>query len=375
MKTGIVTIYDVSNYGSVLQAYATQKLLEEMGLDSVFIDYDRRNKWYTEKSHRFQDSFIRRFVRKLGLKAAHRKAIKLEQFKSKYFNKSRKYKDLDDLCKEDWSEYGAFVVGSDQVWNPRYLCGDSVFMLSFAPDEAKKLSIASSFASARIPEQYLKKYTRFLSRFDAISVREANGVNIIKEQLNLPVDARQLLDPTLLLSDKQWLASLPATKQSNGKYILLYILAYAFEPRPYIYEVSRYYKQLTGYDVIALSGYDKMAPTDLHISNRGDANVPEFVNLFANAELVITSSFHGTAFAANFGKPLISVIPEGGDDRQMSLLKSLGMKNCAVSIGKPLAETNPYYDVSKEQGLLNEIRQENINWIKQQFSTSHCSNE
>ncbi len=364
MKTGVVTIYDVPNYGSVLQAYATQQILAAIGCEPVFIEYDRSNKWYVEHAHIKESSSLRKIVRKLGLMPDHRKVLRLEAFKKKYFKKSRVFKDLDDLRSEKWADFEAFVVGSDQVWNPRYLAGDSVFMLSFAPDRVKKISIASSFASSELPDEYVAKYRNYLSRFDAISVREANGVKIVKDQLKLPVEPRLLLDPTLLLSASQWNECLRGKQKPKRKYILVYMLSYAFEPRPYIYDVIRHFKNETGFEVLALDGYSKSAPKDLRMQDKCDTGIPGFISLFANAELVITSSFHGTAFAVNYCRPVVSIMPQGGDDRQLSLLKTLDVPHCAVRIGTPVEGLNPYYDAAQVKQRLQDIREENINWIR-----------
>jgi len=85
---------------------------------------------------------------------------------------------------------------------------------------------------------------------------------------------------------------------------------------------------------------------------------------FANADLVITSSFHGTAFALNCGRPLISVIPnDSGDDRQSSLLKSVGANKSIVRIKTNLETINPHYDVEKMSNKLDEFRREALRWI------------
>ena len=86
--------------------------------------------------------------------------------------------------------------------------------------------------------------------------------------------------------------------------------------------------------------------------------------MFANASLVVTSSFHGTAFAVNFGKPLISIVPDGdSDDRQSTLLKALQLNNCIVNVGDDIKELSPYYNVDKEQETLSKIRKESLDWI------------
>ncbi len=364
MKAGIVTIYDVPNFGSVLQAYATKQVLTSLGYTPIFIEYNRHNKWRIDHGGAPKSPWYRSFIRKLGLKADHRKAIKLEDFKKQHFKRTRIFNDLDDLNSQDWSDYAVFVVGSDQVWNTNYLKGDSFFLLSFIPEYIKKISIASSFAIKHLPLHYEKKFKKYLSQFRAISVREINGQKIIKEQLELDVDVKLMLDPTLLLSSQEWTSLLPFTLKYNEPYILFYMWAYAFEPRPYIYEVTKYYQEKLQCKVIALEGCYPTCPSTLKMENHSDSNIPKFLQLFSNASLVITSSFHGTAFAVNYGRPLISIIPEGGDDRQTSLLENLGIPQCAVRIGTDLESINPYYNSEQEQHRLNELRENSILWIK-----------
>lgn len=138
---------------------------------------------------------------------------------------------------------------------------------------------------------------------------------------------------------------------------------YAFEPRPYIYEVTKHFQKKLGCKVIALEGCYSTCPTDLKMENRVDSAIPEFLSLFANAELVITSSFHGTAFSLNYGRPLISIVPENGDDRQSSLTNNLDVSQCAVKVGAPINLINPYYDNKEEQRKLELIREDSLLWI------------
>lgn len=89
------------------------------------------------------------------------------------------------------------------------------------------------------------------------------------------------------------------------------------------------------------------------------------ISLFANASLVVTSSFHGTAFALNFGVPLVSVVPDNvGDDRQTSLLKACGAENCIAKIDSEIETIQPQYDITVVKDKLENLRQDSINWIK-----------
>lgn len=364
-KIGLITIYHVPNYGSVLQTYATQILLEKMGFECHIINYKYPNEWH--KPHSSPKSRIKsRIGLLLGIKSGHRKANKLTDFKKKHFKFTEQYKNLDELKNADWSSYDYFVVGSDQVWNSRFTQGDSAFLLSFIPDDKRRISIASSFASKNIPDKYRDKYKKYLRKFNAISVREKNGVEIVSKELQLDCKPEVILDPTLLLSKEDWMNIVPRSKfKKKKKYVLLYMLTYAFEPRPYIFEVLKHMQEEEGYEIIALEGYTPAKKANgVVMIDKTDSSIIEFIDLFANADIVVTSSFHGTAFAANFGIPLISIVPKGNcDDRQSSFLRSIGLNNCITNIETPIKSINYTYDVTKSKEELNRQRMKSLNWI------------
>ena len=366
-KIGLITIYHVPNFGSVLQTYATQILLEKLGYECNIINYKYPNKWHHMQGTPKQS--FKAFIGHLfGIKPAHRKANKLKEFKKEHFKFTRLYKDLDELKNADWSYYDMFVVGSDQVWKSQFTRGDSAFMLSFIPEEKPRISIASSFASKNISDAFKDKYRKYLSKFNAISVREKNGISIIKDELKIECTPEVLLDPTLLLSKEEWLESIPrSTFKKKKKYILLYMLTYAFEPRPYIFDILKHMQQQDDYDILALEGYTpKEDANGLEMIDKTDSSIPEFIDMFANADIVVTSSFHGTAFAINFGIPLISVVPNGDeDDRQTTLLKNVGLGSCIAAHKKPIEEIRQNYNVCKLQDKLSDLREASIKWIKE----------
>lgn len=361
MIVGLITIYQVPNYGSVLQAYATQFLFEGLGTECRIINYKYPNEWHWNQGggrpHNWRN-LIRRYI------PSKRTRI-FNQFRKNYFNFTELYCDLDELKASDWSGYDRFVVGSDQVWNSRFVLGDSAFMLSFIPDDKPRFSLASSFAMDTLPERYRKKYYAELSKFTALSVRESSGVNIIKNELGINKAVETILDPTLLLSKDVWFK---AVRRSSFKkkrpYIVLYMLTYAFEPRPYIYNVIRHFQKKMDCDILALEGYTNLQNSNLRMIDVSKSTIEEFIDIFANADLVITSSFHGTAFALNFGIPLVSIIPNDfADNRQKSLLSKMGCEQCAVVIGTALDQINPQYDIKEEQHRLDQLRENCILWI------------
>lgn len=365
MKIGVITIFAVPNYGSVLQTYATQLVLENEGCECRIINYKHPNKWHhAQGTPRLK--LLSVIAQSLCVLKRHRIIKHLRRFRKQHLKFTRSFNSLDALRAADWSGYDAIAVGSDQVWNARFQHGDSAFMLSWVPDGVHRIAIASSFASKEVPDALARKYHKYLSRFDALSVREKNGIDIIKGQLGLEIEPAVLLDPTLLISKEQWLAKIPRSHFSHKHpYMLVYMLNYAFEPRPYIYDVVRHFKREKNLDVILISEHVDAEIADLAPLHRNDASVEEFIDIFANAALVITSSFHGTAFAVNLGRPLVTVIPPNStDDRMSTLLRDVHLEQCITPIGKPIAEIAPDYDTSAASTRLQTLREQSLNWLR-----------
>lgn len=361
MKIGLVTIYHVPNYGSVLQTYATQKVLEQMGHECVVIQYNYRNDAFFAKQGLKRNKFKEWQLDNIPFL----KSCKLNRFRKKHLNFSQKFETYSELEEYDWTSFDCFIVGSDQVWNTKFLLGDPAFLLKFAPDDKPRISLSSSFAMDSLHEDYRELFNLELQRFKALSVRESNGVDIIKKCLGVEKDVLVTLDPTLLLSKEDWLKYIPCSvMQKKRPYILLYMWTYAFEPRPYILRVVEYFQKKMSADVRVLEGHRELKDLQCPFIDENKAGVGRFIELFANADLVITSSFHGTAFAANFGIPLISIVPNGkSDDRQSSLLKKLALEKCIVHIGDDLSIINPRYDTDSIKKCLTDFRNSNINWL------------
>lgn len=362
MKIGLMTIYHVPNYGSVLQTFATQTILERLGHECVVIRYNYRNDSFFKKMGCKRNKFKEWQLNNIPFL----KSAKIEKFRKKMLNFTEPFEEYQELKNKDWSSYDAFVVGSDQVWKTKFVFGDPAFLLEFAPSDKRRISIASSFAMDTMPFEYRQSFKNELSKFYALSVREVNGVYIINKDLGIDYPVKVLLDPTLLLSKQDWLEAIPRSSfKKKRPYILLYQKTYAFNPRPYIFRVIEHFKGALNADVVVLEGHRELEGLQTDFIDRNRSSVSEFIDLFANADLVITSSFHGTAFALNFGIPLVSIVPDNdGDDRQSTLLKHLNLNNCIVHVDDTITSINPYYNAEDIHANLDDLRNDNIAWIK-----------
>lgn len=361
----LVTIFKVPNYGSILQAYATQQIVERMGFECKVLNYDHIYSAWSVAHGIKRRSLKNKIGRLIGLNPHHRKEKKLDKFASKYLHLTRPYYSIEEIEKEENGRYDKYIVGSDQVWNTRFTNCDPVFLLEFVKDkDCDCIAISSSFASKTVDAKYMEKFRKGLSKFKQISVREQNGIEILKA-LGIS-NASLTLDPTLLLSAKEWNKLIVKKRILPEKYILLYMWCYAFEPRPLIFDVLRQYQKELNCPIIALEGYAECkGQTDLNIIDATDSSISDFLQLFANASLVVTSSFHGTAFALNYGRPLISITPGGDDDRQCTLLQGLALEQCNNPIGRGEINVTPFYDSIEEQQRLSFLRENSINLMIQ----------
>jgi polysaccharide pyruvyl transferase WcaK-like protein len=330
-KIGIITMHRVLNYGSALQAYSLQHAVQQLGGACELIDYYYPNKNKAKKRKKIGLYAIAQLYYKY-FELAKKKLF--NTFYTHYYSLSKiSYMDKDALF-ECPPEYDIYITGSDQVWNVYNLKEDTSFLLSFAPIEAKKISYAASFSIQSMPDQYKTVYKQYLSGYDSITVREEGGRQIVKSLTG--IEAEVFLDPIFLLNDKEWNSLIILSKlQVKEPYILVYVLAYAYNPYPDVTKLIKRIKRQNKMHIVLLSISNRQAVTIgcNNVTNLHDAVSPiDFLKLFKNASFIITTSFHGVCFSLNFSKSFLVVLDDdpAEDDRIYSLLTLMGAENRAI---------------------------------------------
>ena len=368
MKTiGIITIHKIYNYGSAFQAFALQQVCEEMGFKVDIIDYNFPNKFHVDNKYKTQGDTLPnepKWIKILFAKALVRQHRGIDDFVKKYQQLSSKSYSSPDELKKSAPIYDIYITGSDQLWNPRFCNGDPAFMLHFAPDSAHKISYAASIGANAIPEELNPRYKELLSRYAHIAVRENSGRRVIKDVIGK--EAEVVLDPTLLLNRNEWNQIAAPNRQFKKKYILCYYLNYTFNSFPYVDQLADYMQKQTGYEIVRVSRPPHKLFTP-HTHYRVGATPEEFLALVRDAEMILTTSFHGTAFAVNYGKPVFTVVKDrnASDSRQMSLMDNLGLKKQILSIADAFPKKERFfYNVEEEQKRLEVLRQQSLNYLK-----------
>lgn len=371
MKIGIITIHRIYNYGSVLQTFAIQHFLQMRGHNCEIIDYLFPNNYHRRPHNESHNPInIRERIKRLFLKGMFAIPLKLQhrrtdRFVERYLNLSAKQYAAPSAFSSEDPQYDVYISGSDQIWNPRFCHGDPSFFLMFAPQNKLKIAYASSFGVTSLPAEYMDMYRKYLNTYDAIGVREESSLHIVHELLQKPVPAQYVLDPTFLLTAEEWTKILPAKRIISDKYILCYFLNYSFEAFPYIEKLAQHISSMTGYKIIRV-GRPPINMRNPHTKFIVAASPEQFASLIKHAALVLTTSFHGTAWSALFHVPLFSVVESkmASDVRQIDLLKQLGMEDRILGLNDPYptAEQLPF-DYTAASERLQELRKSSIDFL------------
>ena len=303
-KIGLCLAFSGQNYGMLLQAFATQQIVEKLGYDTEIIDYTRTSgkhvrftPWllvYNIKKNKKKKA--RKKIAKPVLDAVHKENAEQRKrasdlFRKEYLHDVAEVKGIEAL-EERALDYDGVLVGSDQQWLPD-VAFSNFRTLRFVPDKINKISYATSLGVSEYPLYVRSSARQFLKRIDHISVREEQGKKIIN---GLGIDNVEVVaDPTYLFTKEQWLELIPDRKVVDGPYVLCYFLGKADEEKAAIKRLA----EKRGVKVVSIMSDEAVTDSDEKYADvvvKGEG--PEtFINLIRHAETVYTDSFHGLAFS------------------------------------------------------------------------------
>lgn len=380
---GLVTCYFHHNYGSMLQAYATEMIMQQMGLPyqtiacKAPINYMKENKLlYIIKKLLIADWKMR--LGKMKIERAKKdypefarnwdiRNKAFDNFSDTFFHVSPYCKNREELTKMA-ENYSAFLVGSDQLWRT-----DSVehgyYTLEWVPDNIRKIAYSTSIGVKEVPWFQVNKNKRFMNRFDYMALREQSACDLVYKLTGRKVPV--VLDPTLLFTDEQWMEIQKQEPLTDGKYIFCYLLGNNPSQRNFIKEI----KEKTGYKIVALQQLDDYIPSDEGFADEAPYVGPrEFLNYIRNAEFVFTDSFHCSVFSILYKKNFFtfSRFAEGAkqstNTRIDNLLHITGLEDRRMTKDKTIEEVvnfNRIFDGVDEK--LNALRKSSMDYLYNAF--------
>jgi len=341
MKIGILTIPLHQNYGGIIQNYALQKVLIQLGHTPITIDKEKPKKsffrFYLSKLKYFIYSFLNIKVSGIFSFQLFERNEKFESFIRRNINLTRKVRKLN---KNLITKYGidCVVAGSDQIWRNDFFWEDDLRnnYLEFLKDcDILKIAYAASFGINYwdYEDELTKTCKALVNQFEGVSTREDSGVILCDKYLGKK--AVPVSDPTLLLSKDDYVSLCrlipPPPKKNRNKFLFVYCLDISSE---YLEDIKSE-ANARGWNLI-------IAGSELN----ANMSVEEWLAMFRDAEYVITDSFHGTVFSIIFNKPFSTLLNETrGNDRFMSLLGRFDLND----------------RIYHEGGLIND---KDIDWVK-----------
>lgn len=364
MKVGILTFHKALNYGAVLQAFALNKKIGEMGHESTLIDYcdigmiEQYKVSIFKKNISFKRT-ISNIITYIPRKTRYNKFV---LFSTKFLNTTSLLITDENVLRKYNFNFDAYICGSDQVWNPE-IYGDTVnpiYFLDFVSNQkAIKISYAASFGRDEIETKFYPEMKKYLENIKFLSVRENDGVNIIKKISGQ--DSQQVVDPVFLIKPEEW-SAMDASIVIKKPYILIYLM----ESNLDLLKIAHLLSKDLSIEVINITpSILKYYCVDKNIMTAGPS---DFVSLIKNASYVITNSFHATAFSIIFNRPFLTLKHSKWNSRMQSLLNTFGISTQMItklSTDDPvILEKMFHYDTNKINILIEREIRKSIDFLK-----------
>lgn len=352
MKAAVITLPLNHNYGGIIQAWALQKTLARLGIEAQLLaPPSDRSLSSSEKLRKYPVRAFRKILLKQPVDIHIERSLNFIQ--KKYFNrdrylrpfinrniKVRGFNRLSDIRKD---EYDAIVIGSDQIWRPKYAVSFDVDIKNSFARFARRwniplVSYAASFGIDSLREfqpHDKRKISRVLQKFKGVSVREKEGVELCRD---LGVEAVQLVDPTLLVNREDYEKLIPDdTPKRKG------IMTYVLDPLSNLPDIINRIQQLSDLECFSTleQNLEDVAPLEHWLAG------------FRDADFVVTDSFHACIFSIIFSKPFVVVANESrGNSRINSLLELFGLQHHLVTDPAGIKNIDDY---RPEQARINSV--------------------
>lgn len=287
-KVAILTWHYYQNFGSALQCFALQTVLENIGMKVKIINY-RNPKYGSVDIHKENICYL------LAPILQHfSKRFKLANliFRKKYIHETRLVRNSEEICKLS-KQFDAIVFGSDQIWAPNLL--NPVYLGESVDKNVRKISYAASIGLNDIPDNLVPIYRQLLSNFYAVSIREQEGKELLKAKCH--IDSIVVLDPTLMININIYSKIQRKIKGIQKPYLFCYFLN---KEHQYKEKVQNYARE---HNLQIIGASDKVEDGEWMIRLTG-LGADHFLWLINHAQTIMTDSYHGSIFSLLFHKNL-----------------------------------------------------------------------
>lgn len=360
MKVELITLHRVTNFGSLLQTYASQKMLTSLGVNVEVVDFVPEGLSFKRAIWPKGHSTIKKAIKLLPniIVNAFQYSM-VDQFLRSNINISKKrYKSYHDLEK-DAPEADVYISGSDQLWNTQNNNPKDdikAYYLQFAAPGKKRIAYSGSFGRYDFSEKEKMNMRNWLFQYDAISVREEAGVRFINE---LGIDgAIHVLDPTLLLDKDMWSNFVNKERPSYN-----YVFVYNLNRNKTVEKIAKKIAKMKKIEIINFADtFEFIRGAKNRLFNKPE----DLVYFIKNADYVVTDSFHGTAFSINFNTPFFTVPAPRFNTRLESILTLTELKDACYITSSTISDQiiDQEIEWEKVNSILLKERKKASNFLK-----------
>ena len=359
MKVSIITLHRITNFGSLLQTYATQKYIQSLGYDTEVVDFVpdgitfKRGVWpkgasLLSKAIKFAPLLFCNTLQFSMVDKYLKEHIKTTPVR--YNN----YKELS----ENPPVADIYLSGSDQVWNTQNNNPEDdlkAYYLCFVPENKRKIAYAGSFGKEDFSDEEKAKIGNWLKSYDYISVREDAALKTLD---SLGVSGEWVTDPTLLLTQDDWRDFCKKKKPEPG-----YVFVYNLNRNKLLEEAAVRIAAEKGLRVVNFADTFEFVKG---AENRFNNDAFDFLNYISNADFVVTDSFHGTAFSLNFNRQFVCVSAPKYNCRLESILRLTGLldNRLVFDVDGALDAAKTEIDYSVVAPKLEEERKKSRDFLK-----------
>lgn len=341
-KAAVLTTHRANNYGAALQSYALTHVARRLGADCEVLDY--RTPAFEKTYHSF---FPWSYPLRAWPALLHHRYLRdvktiqaFARFRRERMVLSRKHYTNTRQLESAESQYDLFIVGSDQVWNPRMTAKtleqfDRTYLLDFVKNPAKKASYAASMGISELPEELADIYRQYLADYAVLTVREHRAAELLQDVLKR--DVTPVCDPVLLLTGEEWQKVEQPVALKHERYILVYNVCDSGQGM----NLEAYARQLAKEKQCAV--YFIQPPISAKACNNKEEQLlgigpAEFVWLIRNARELVTTSFHGSAIGLTYGKRIhikmeAHSVKTQRNSRILSLMRYFGLEEDQILHG------------------------------------------
>ena len=318
MKIGIFTYHHADNYGAYLQACAIcNRLNEHPDLEVEIIDF------VMNKEIEFYSFYEKKWVKLLGIFA---KKIGFRCKIHQVFEKARlspvmrlsreslRSDSINDFIKFVQGKYDVIIAGSDEIWKLDGFRGYPTPYWLFGDLKCRKFSYAASSRAdfSKLKGEKRETLVKNLHEFEYIGVREQQTAESLKELLGENKKICVCCDPTFLYDFP--LRDLSLEEALKGK-------AKIDPKKKTIVLMTMDHKIATRVRETFGKEYNLVSVLEYHSGYRNvyDLTPLQWLEVVKNADLFITTFFHGTCFSIIYQTPFITF----GSKERNSKIKSL----------------------------------------------------